>query len=682
MNNPVPNARGAHKFYPVVDGLRAIAVSSVVLYHAGASWLPGGFVGVDIFFVISGFLIIGHIYEQLQAGRFTFREFWARRAVRILPPYLILVLTTLLVAQFVLVTPEEFKELGRQAMYSAWMLVNHHFLAMEGYFDTSSELKPLLHLWSLSVEEQFYLFTPLLIGLAWFVGRKLPASARTILFWSLATVLFAASLYLCIRFTNFGGKNYAFYLMPLRAWQFMAGGAAYFLLPAAKRLSPRLLAALVVLGLTLIVWPVLRFGHSTPFPSYFAAAPTLGTALVIVGGICAPTTLPARMLSVRPMLWIGLVSYSWYLWHWPTMVFARIYNFESLPLSWGLAAAAVSLLLATLTYRFVELPAKTHWQPYAKRAGLRVIAIGVLSCLAVSGMSHYVATQAAASRESDIPPSFTLSKATDGGDCRLQKMKGTKACKKQIALHGASTRHFGLLLGDSHSRALTSVITRRAIVDHNTTLVTMVRNGCNPIDGVARHHVSTGKQDNGCQRDKKEALDLVRNGTISPDFALIASYWDNYPALSKRGEERPADDQHGLFVQYLVATLKDLRKAGVERILVVGPVPVMPTENPAACVLRSLRYDMLDQHRCSISAEANDRQNQESMSRLREAVAQVDGVRLIDPTPVFCDTRYCPPYRDGTLLYRDDDHISDTGAALLYAHFRSDFKWLMDGSRH
>ena len=218
-------------YRPYIDGLRAVAVLSVALYHAGVPWLPGGFVGVDVFFVISGFLIINQIMSSKASNRFSFSEFWSRRALRILPPYLLVILTCSLVAPFVLVMPSEYQEFSQEAGYSSIMVVNHFFLSQQGYFDVGADTKVLLHLWSLAVEEQFYIFAPLIITALWYLGRRSFASA--------CAVLFSISFLGCAYWTGLAGdKNYAFFLMPLRAWEFIAGGAVVAAVPLLSR-SPK-----------------------------------------------------------------------------------------------------------------------------------------------------------------------------------------------------------------------------------------------------------------------------------------------------------------------------------------------------------------------------------------------------------------------------------------------------------
>jgi peptidoglycan/LPS O-acetylase OafA/YrhL len=289
----------AANYLAFVDGLRAVAILSVVAYHAGFRFVGGGFVGVDIFFVISGYLIIGQIVKGLQSDTFSFAEFWSRRALRILPPYLLVIATSCVVALFVLVTPEEIASFGKEVLWSAGMAANHLFLSQEGYFDRAAEVKPLLHLWSLAVEEQFYLVAPVALVLGFqFLARFSGAVRRWVAALTVGT-LGLVSFWLCASLSS-GDVNYAFYLMPLRAWEFIAGGLVPVVALSLRRAPKGLIEFAALLGVALMTYAILGFQANRPFPSTVAAIPVWGL------GCCAT---PLHRSSVLCLVSLALAGH-------------------------------------------------------------------------------------------------------------------------------------------------------------------------------------------------------------------------------------------------------------------------------------------------------------------------------------------------------------------------------------
>ena len=295
-------------YLPFVDGMRAVSIICVVAHHLRLPGFSGGFVGVDIFFVISGFLIINFIKERLFAGDFSFTNFYARRVLRILPPLALVLAACAAIAPFVLATPGELARFRSELLASGLMVADHYFYRRQGYFDPSAETKPLLHLWTLSVEEQFYLVAPFLAWMIVYVARRRHWDRdRT---WLLSTLaLFLLSFVLCILFTR-EPLNPAFYLMPLRGWEFIAGGAVPLMLPLLRGISKRACTFLAAIGALAIIASVAGFDGETPFPSYRAALPILGATLLLMTGLHQPGNAVARALALPPMVRLGLVSYS------------------------------------------------------------------------------------------------------------------------------------------------------------------------------------------------------------------------------------------------------------------------------------------------------------------------------------------------------------------------------------
>ncbi|MDB4672259.1 acyltransferase [Akkermansiaceae bacterium] len=329
-------------YRPEIDGLRAISVIGVVLFHLELGF-PGGFVGVDVFFVISGYLITGILLRQLGQDRFSLMEFWARRVRRIVPAAMVMVVGALLIGAF-LQTPERYASLARSAMAHVLMASNCYFTRDQGYFAEKSDHEPLLHTWSLSVEEQFYLIFPLIVCFVW----KRAPQRLALVFTSAALISFSWSWIEVV-----SNPKWAFFLLPARGWELLVGA----LLAILPQKTMRSLGdeAWAGLGLVLVLAPMFFFDRQTAFPGPGALAPVLGAALLIwTGG----STKIGKLLGWRALVKIGLISYSLYLWHWPFVVFAREMVIE-LTLTWKISLLVASLLAGYSSWRWVEMPSRS-----------------------------------------------------------------------------------------------------------------------------------------------------------------------------------------------------------------------------------------------------------------------------------------------------------------------------------
>ncbi|HEY9034781.1 MAG TPA: acyltransferase family protein [Pseudomonadales bacterium] len=339
----------SHLHYrPDIDGLRAIAVLSVMIFHADSRWLPGGFVGVDIFFVISGFLITSIIQRQMQQQRFRFADFYLRRIRRILP-LLFTVIAATLVAGLILLLPNDLENLGKSVRYAVLFFSNHYFAGEQDYFAPAAEQLPLLHTWSLAVEEQFYLVWPVMLLALLRHGRRwlLPAML----------VLLVASLTLA---TLQAGKpalaGQAYYLLPARFGELLIGALLACWQPRWRWLSPALAAAA---GAALLVASLVLLDRQSLFPGIHALWPCLGAALLIHAGGLSGSNPVSRLLAWRPLVLLGLLSYSLYLWHWPVLALLRYHALdEQLPLATIVMALALTFTLSYASWRWVENPAR------------------------------------------------------------------------------------------------------------------------------------------------------------------------------------------------------------------------------------------------------------------------------------------------------------------------------------
>ncbi|MEK7830212.1 MAG: acyltransferase, partial [Acidobacteriota bacterium] len=348
-------------YRPDVDGLRAIAIVPVVFYHAGFSSFSGGFVGVDVFFVVSGYLITSLILPEAIQGKFSIINFYERRIRRIFPALFTMMLVSSAVSYW-LMWPLAFKDFGQSLVAATAFASNFLFWIKQGYFDSPAESRPLLHTWSLAVEEQFYIVFPiyLMIVARWFPRALKPLTV------AIAILSFGLSLYSVVF-----APTAAFYLAPSRTWELLLGAMlAMKVFPPIR--SKKLCAALAVAGLVLIALAVALLSQHSPFPGAYALLPCVGTFLVIYAG-AGEQNFVGRLLSMRWLVFIGLISYSFYLWHWPLIVFAELYLVRDITNQEAWALIALSALLAFLSWKFIESPFRLR-QVAASRRGLFLFA--------------------------------------------------------------------------------------------------------------------------------------------------------------------------------------------------------------------------------------------------------------------------------------------------------------------
>ena len=409
-------------YRPDIEGLRAVAVIAVVLFHAGVTFLPGGFVGVDVFFVISGFLITGMLWrENGRTGTISLRRFWGARARRLLPASVLVGIITA-VASAMLLPPLQSKTVSIDAITSA-LYVSNYWFAFTGvnYFGRENLLapSPYQHYWSLGVEEQFYLVWPLLILVtAWGIRRvrrqRADGPGSPVPYLAVLTLVAAVSFFLSVALT-YVLPPFAYFSLPTRAWQLALGGIVAFTAPRWRRLPNVTAAALAWSGLAMIVAAYLLIDGSSPYPGVAAALPTVGAALVIGGGCATAARGAGLLLGTAPMRAIGRVSYSWYLWHWPVLVLSAAAVGHRLGLGAATAALALSLLLAILTMRFVENPVR--FSATLRDSPRRSLAMGGLTTAAavIAGVITLVSVQTPVGRgPAATPLSVAVSRVPPG----------------------------------------------------------------------------------------------------------------------------------------------------------------------------------------------------------------------------------------------------------------------------
>ena len=636
-------------YVPFVDGLRAFAVAAVVGYHAGLP-VPGGFVGVDIFFVISGYLIIGQITAAIEQRRFSLVDFLARRAIRIFPGYVVVLLTTLAIGSLVLVTPQEFIELGREAVWSAAMLANHYFLSQAGYFDAAAETKPLLHLWSLAVEEQFYVVAPIVL----IIGSLVPRHLKRV---RIATIAAAAllgivSFILCARFSG-GETNYSFYLMPLRAWEFMAGGFIPLFVATLRKL-PRLLSHILVWACAAgLLATIFVFSAEMTFPSYAAAVPVACTAVLIAAGLLAPGII-VQGLEWGPVRYVGRISYALYLWHWPLLTLGRIWNFDERYPPTDAGMVALSLILAIGTYHLIEKPLHRHRHEIVRRLRWRSIlsGMGALAVAGIAGLSFSgpVAASVASSVDSKLlPPAVTPYPA-----CVMDRIKTIDTCQRAL-----SAKSLVVLVGDSHAFTLSRGLEDWA-ADRDAALLTIGLSGCSA-------YIPQSKS--GCNRRQQHALKLIRSIDRPIEAAVLNSQWQFHTGGGT------AEQRRERFELRLGATIQTLRELGAKRILVIAPIPLLKKRAPP-CVVRALKVDAsIDEH-CGRTRPAVDAERDDIVEWMADIDQAAPDVAMYDPVEALCDSKTCKVYDGQGVLYRDHSHLSAAGLERVIGSAARELDWL------
>src|SRR5580704_2760991 len=447
------------KYRSDVDGLRAIAVIPVVLFHAGMVRVSGGYVGVDVFFVISGYLITTILLEDIRRERFSIATFYERRARRILPALFTVLFFASLIA-YKLLLPNDARDYGRSLIATLGFVSNIELSRQMGYFAAPAEMKPLLHMWSLAVEEQFYIIYPLFLFLVTRYFRKRYAIA-------IGSVLVLSLVYGIARTETQAATS--FFLPTTRAWELLIGGMlAIQSLPKLRhQMSANLLG---LLGLGLITYSVFAFSAATPFPGYHALYPCVGAALIIYNGMAAETIV-GRILSIKPIVFVGLISYSLYLWHWVIIVFTKYYLARPLA---GLETAGVILaafLMATLTWQFVENPFRGR-EAIGSRAWIfSGAAVITLLFAAYGGLA--IASDGFPARFSG--EARVLMNARDDFWKRRDECDG-KVCRVGVA----DAEETFLLWGDSHAGALAPAFEQLALEDKQAGAVAF-ESACAPL---------------------------------------------------------------------------------------------------------------------------------------------------------------------------------------------------------
>jgi peptidoglycan/LPS O-acetylase OafA/YrhL len=620
------------------------------LYHAGVFIFPGGYVGVDIFFVISGYLITSIIYGEIQRGEFSLTDFYDRRIRRILPALAAVIIPTTIAAWFLLM-PVDFKEYGESLTALSVFSSNIYLDLKSGYFDQTASLRPLLHTWSLSIEEQYYAFFPLLLLLLVKFAKKYVKIV--------CVVLWAISLGLSIKRMHFYPTS-AFYIIWYRAWELFTGSLiALEIVPDVRRMWAR--HALSLAGAAMIVGAIALYTKSTPFPGATALPPVIGAGLIIYAGRHGPNMV-SRALSLRPVVFVGLVSYSFYLWHWPLMVFVRYATMRDLTLAEGLLLSLLAFGLAVLSWRFVE-------RPFRRRRGkaLGPVFAAAAVCIAV-GIGFGVAARVGKGWPQRLPPAVAQI-ASVGLDFDQKRTvcdgrSPAQLAKDDVCFIGSKTAPADfVLLGDSFAGAFSPGVDAMAQVAGRRGY-DLTRGGCVPmlktdIGGVA------------CGAFLDSAIALI-NRHPEIKTVILVGRWTTVSEGKRFGVDQDSDmlvsDAETKAEGY--AENRRVLERGLERTLaalsskqvfVTAFVPEQAVNVPQAMAINKYFHNDKD---VSVRRDVFDAR-QAFVRQLLSSLQARYHFTILDVSPFVCNAIECVASRNGTPIYVDDNHFSRTAAIAM-----------------
>lgn len=620
MTTPQTTTPVRHMSYrPDIDGLRAIAVLVVVIYHAFPDVLPGGFVGVDIFFIISGYLISTVLFQSVQTNSFTIFDFYARRIRRIFPALSIVLLATGIFGWFSL-RADEFAQLGKHIAAGAGFVSNLVLWSESGYFDAAAETKPLLHLWSLGIEEQFYFFFPLVLWVAWKLKWNLLLVTAVI-----ATASFGWNLFQYSRDTTA-----LFYSPQTRFWELMIGAILAYITVSPTRLkrliSSRFSSLRAQLGGVLVVLAVISGAWAGAYPGAWALLPTLGATLLISAG--PDTWINKRVLSQKLMVGVGLISYPLYLWHWPLLTYARILEGRTPPVSTRVLLVVASFILAYITYRIIEKPLRFH-------ARQRVVTYGLASAVLLVGGAGFITS------------------ANNGFENRTVNLREVKFAGDigHVEFHDyVETNFFPCTPDEVRAQAETWEGTTRCSQSRNDIPVDTILLG----DSHAEHlYIGLAES-----LPNKNVAFYIRNGMAvesNPGFDIIFDAIKDNPNINQvvignfwtlRGV--PTND--------LSKTVRSLQGRGI-KVLITNGTPDFLFD-PALCKFDGECAELANDFQERFDTYAAD---------LDEVVRDAPGLELVNTADLLCDSQECVMGATGKLFYRDAHHLNIPGSQFVGA---------------
>ena len=640
---------GHPKYRPDIDGLRAVAVLCVVIFHAFPDALKSGFIGVDIFFVISGYLISSIIFENIDRGSFSFMAFYGRRIKRIFPALTLVLLSCLVFGWFGLLG-DEFKQLGKHMAAGAGFVSNFYLWQEVGYFNNAAETKPLLHLWSLAIEEQFYIFWPLLVWLTW---------KRKTLFLVFFAALLAGSFAYNVSLVR-ADPTATFYSPATRIWELLTGVLlAYFstqikhnstAASTAWHASPAVQQLASTLGVLFLAFGLYKIDSGRPFPGTWALFPVLGSFLLIFAGPAA--WFNRFVLSNRVLVWVGLISFPLYLWHWPLLVLGkqRFAQESSPPML--LLIIAISIVLAWLTYRLVERPSRFGQMFGSRKAVVLAVLMAVIAYLGFNiykreGLTFRIPTSlqkiATFSNDYAVDSNFGCLIPNSDKDLEIPRHcfeNKTVKPKKSI-----------LIWGDSYAWGMYAGIYKTA--NNDADIYMLAKTGCPPLFEGERTKV------NFCKPHNARVKDVIKSGKY--DQVVLIARWDHWTYQSET------------YLANLAKTMDQLKVMGVKQIYVVGPSPEWQPGLQDVLVKNALQD--VPKHRLQNRLSEGVKTSTFLDQQLKQ-LATEKGISYISLLNILCNENGCMTKvgnEPEDLIGYDDGHLSRKGGAFVAQHFPTDF---------
>lgn len=638
-----------------IEGLRAVAILLVVAAHARMTQFAGGFVGVDVFFVLSGYLITGLLVQEIRSeGRLDLRLFYARRLRRLLPGLLLMLLGACVFGRLLLAPGQQLVQASTAASAALWLSNFVFAFANVDYFGPNADSNLFLHTWSLGVEEQFYLVWPLLLALVAGAWRgKIKVQRPTTIIATMALVL-VLSLALSATWMR-TQPLLAFYMMPARAWQFALGAIVFlqFGSPAATvalahggnaRRYALALRAGGWLGLAAILLAAMLIDGKTPYPGIWALCPSIGAALVLAAGAHSPDLAVGRLLSWRPLQAIGRISYAWYLWHWPILLLGATILDMGNPVN-RIALAGLSLAIAVISYHAIETPIRKH-AALLKRPGL-AIAGGVALMILANALAlrwHNATRDRMASAEMQrYETSRWDSPSIYGQGCDDWYFSDqVKFC----AFGAADAPHTAMAIGDSVSLQWFPAY-EQVFVKSGWRLLVATKSSCPMVDEPI-FYPRIGREFSECDRWRNALLAQI--AAIKPDVVVFGS---TYTSAYTREQ----------WTQGTERILKKLVPVS-GRVFIMRSTPVLPFDGPSCLEPRSWLYRKLSP-RAACTSPARDAHSDSVFSWLGQAANSFANVKMIDMTDIVCPHGTCNAERDGIIVFRDSQHLTATFAASL-----------------